>query len=151
MKSKIFIPALASLFLLIMVGYFIMNPSYEKSIKAKFYYETGEYKIALSLAQEAFNMDLYNRMAATIMAQSKASLKYVAYNEDAKKYMKDIDTIAKHEIISNADRAKIRTMCDIMINSYDKLAPSVVIDTKLLHEAKQYRDDFEKLFEKANR
>ncbi len=151
MNSKVFILGSATLVILIMAGYFITNPSYQKSIQAKYYYNTGEYDEALSLAKEAFNMDLYNRMAATIMTQSKASLKYVSYNRDAKKYMNSINEIASHEIISGADKAKIRMMCNIMISAYAKLAPSVVIDDDLLSSAKKYNDSFEKLLEKVYR
>ncbi|MBN2782716.1 MAG: hypothetical protein JXQ66_05700, partial [Campylobacterales bacterium] len=43
--------------------YFLINPSYEKSILAKYHYELGEYSKAYTLANEAFSMDVYNRMA----------------------------------------------------------------------------------------
>jgi hypothetical protein len=131
--------------------YFLVNPSYEKSLKAKYYYETGDYKTALVLAKEAFSMDVYNRMASTVMAQSITSLKYVSFNEDAKKYMIDINNIATHEVISDADKAKIRTICNIVIGAYIKLAPSVVTDSDLVNEAAKYNDNFEKLLEKVNR
>ena len=117
MKPKVIIPLFAFITLLIMGVYFITNPSYEKSIKAKYYYEIGEYKEAYALAKEAFSLDLYNRMASTIMAQSKNSLRYVKYNEMAKKYMDDIDEIALHDNISNADKAKIRKTEETAKNS----------------------------------
>ena len=151
MNSKVFIIGSATLVILIMAGYFITNPSYQKSIQAKYYYNTGEYDEALSLAKEAFNMDLYNRMAATIMTQSKASLKYVSYNRDAKKYMNSINEIASHEIISGADKAKIRMICEIMTGSYKKLAPSVITDKELVKESALYYTKFEKLLEKVKR
>ncbi len=151
MKSKIMIPGIAVLTIVIMGGYFLINPSYEKSIKAKYYYQMGEYKEALVLAREAFSLDVYNRMASTVMAQSITSLKYVSYNDDARKYMKSINKIATHEVISDADKAKIRTMCNIMIDSYVKLAPSVVTDSDLVDDAARYHDGFEKLLEKLNK
>ncbi len=151
MKAKNYTPLIiASTIILMMVVYFLVNPSYEKSLRAKYHYTTGDYEMALSLAQESFNMDLYNRMAATIMAQSKASIKYTSYIYDAKDYLSKINTIAKQEFITDADKAKIRTMCKIMISSYNKLAPSVVIDTNLLNQSKKYKIDFEKLLEKVN-
>lgn len=150
MKSKIFIPALAIFLLFIMGAYFLINPSYEKSLRAKYYYEVGEYKEAYSLAKEAFSIDIYNRMAATIMAQSQTSLKYVSYIEDAKKYMKTIDETAAKENISDADRAKIRMMCNIMLSAYVKLAPSVVTDEDLVNQSAQYHAKFEKLLEKID-
>ena len=134
-----------------MGGFFALNPSYEKSIQAKFYYETGDYKQALSLAKEAFSLDVYNRMSSTIMAQSLLALKYVAYNEDAKKYMAQINEIAQNEYITDAQRAKIRLMCQIMVDSYVKLAPSVITDKELVAKSREYNLKFEKLLEKVNR
>ena len=151
MKSKILIPGIGFLTIVIMGLYFLINPSYEKSLKAKYYYEIGDYKEALALAREAFALDVYNRMASTIMAQSITSLKYVSFNKDAKKYMKSINKIATHEVISDADKAKIRTMCNIMISAYIKLAPSVVTDSDLVKDAARYHDSFEKLLEKVNK
>ena len=151
MKSRLFIPLTALFLLLIMVVYFIVNPSYEKSLRAKYYYETGDYKEAYSLAKEAFGLDLYNRMAATIMTQSQTSLKYVSYIDDAKKYMKSIDEIARKESILDADKAKIKMICEIMLSAYVKLAPSVVTDDELVKQAAEYHNKFEKLLEKINR
>ncbi len=151
MKPKTVISLFAILTIFLMGVYFIVNPSYEKSIKAKYYFEIGDYKKAYSLAQEAFSMDLYNRMASTIMAQSKTSLRYVEYNEQAKKYMQDIEEIASHDDISEADKAKIRLMCEIMIGSYTKLAPSIITDKELVQKTADYYHKFEKLLEKVNR
>jgi len=151
MNSKVAISGLALFLLLFMGGYFVVNPSYEKSILAKYYYETGDYKEAYSLSKEAFGMDTYNRMASTIMVQSKTSLKYVSYVDDARKYMKDINGIASKEIISDADKAKIRLICKIMLSSYIKLAPSVITDKELVKEAAKYHNGFEKLLEKVNK
>jgi hypothetical protein len=151
MKAKIILPAIAVFLLLFMGGYFLTHPSYDKSLRAKYYYETGDYRQAYSLAKEAFSLDVYNRMASTIMAQSQTSLKYMAYIEDAKKYMKEINKIAAKDTISDADKAKIRLMCEIMISAYIKLAPSVITDDELVKQTAKYHDGFEKLLEKVNR
>ena len=151
MNAKILVSLMATFLLLMMGAYFLINPSYEKSIKAKYYYETGDYKEAFLLAKESFSMDVYNRMASTVMAQSITSLKYVAYIDDAKKYMTQINEIATHETVSDADKAKMRLMCEIMISSYVKLAPSVVTDENLVKDAAKYYDGFERLLEKVNR
>ena len=151
MKPKIVISLFAIFTILIMALSFLVNPSYEKSIKAKYYFEMGEYTEAYSLAQEAFSIDVYNRMAATIMAQSKTSMRYVKYNNQAKKYMTDIDEIALHENISEADKAKIRLICEIMIGSYTKLAPSIITDKELVQKTANYYHKFEKLLEKVNK
>lgn len=151
MKSRVFVFVVAASLLFIMALYFLINPSYEKSLRAKYYYETGEYAEAYNLAKEAFDIDAYNRMAATVMAQSQTSLKYKNYIDDAKKYMNSIDAIAKHKQISDADKAKIKMMCNIMLGSYIKLAPSVITDEELVQEAAAYHAKFEKLLEKVTK
>lgn len=151
MNSKLMIPIVALVLVSIMAIYFLVNPSYEKSLRAKYYFEVGEYKEALALSKEAFAIDVYNRMASTVMAQSITSLKYVSYIEMGKEYMKDIDEIATHEYISDADKAKIKIICDIMIGSYKKLAPSVITDEKLIQDSALYYKKYEKLLEKVNR
>ena len=150
MSNKMFFPIVAIILLFIMGLFFLFNPSYKMSIEAKYHYEMGEYKEAYTLAKEAFAIDIYNRMASTIMAQSKISLKYISYIELATKYMKSINEIATHEVISNADKAKIRTICEIMIASYIKLAPSVITDKDLVDKVANYNTKFENLLEKVN-
>ena len=151
MNSKYFFPLSALVLLFVMVIYFFSHPSYEKSLEAKYYYEMGEYTKAYELANEAFAMDLYNRMASTVMAQSKTAMKYEKYIKEAKKYMKEINAIASKQSISDADRAKIKIMSQIVVDSYVKLAPSVITDKALIEEAKKYHDNFEKLLEKVDR
>jgi len=151
MKSRFIFPSIALAFISIMSIYFIVNPSYQKSIEAKYYYEMGNYKEAYSLASEAFGIDVYNRMASTIMAQSKTSLKYVKYINQAKDYLAIINVIASKDTVSDADRAKIRIMSEIVTDSYTKLAPSIITDKILVKEAARYNDDFGKLLEKVPR
>jgi hypothetical protein len=85
------------------------------------------------------------------MAQSKTSLKYVTYIKQAKSYMQDINAMAQGESISDAQRAKMRLMAEVVVDSYKKLAPSVITDSKLVEEAALYNEKFEKLLEKVNR
>lgn len=151
MSTKILFPLIAVGLLLFMGSYFLVNPSYEKSLEAKYHYEMGEYKEAYELANEAFSLDVYNRMASTIMAQSTTSLKYVAYINQAKLFMIEINEIASQESISDAQRAKIKVMSEIVVDSYVKLAPSVITDSDLVKEAALYHSNFEKLLEKVNR
>lgn len=137
MNSKLSLFLFALVTLIIMIMFFLINPSYEKSIQAKYYYEVGDYKKAYNLAKDAFGEDIYNRMASTVMAQSKTSLLYVAYIEDGKRYMQQINKIATNEIISKGNKARIRIMCQIMVGSYIKLAPSVITDSDLIEDAKK--------------
>jgi len=151
MKSRYLFPMIAFGLVAFMGIYFLVNPSYQRSIEAKYYYEVGDYKEAYSLAQEAFSMDVYNRMAATVMAQSTTSLKYITYIEQAKIYLAQINEIATHENISRADRARMKLMSEIMVDSYVKLAPSIITDKVLVDDAARYHNDFEKLLEKVTK
>ena len=151
MNNKILVPIIAFCIILIMGIYFLINPSYQKSIQAKYYFEMGDYKQALVLAKESFSMDVYNRMSSTIMAQSVTALKYVEYVENGKTYMQQINQIATHENISDADKAKIKIICEIMVDSYVKLAPSVITDKDLVAQAAKYHANFEKLLAKVTR
>lgn len=151
MNIKVTIVLLSFSTILFMGLYFFFNPSYQKSLQAKYYFEMSEYDEAYSNAKEAFGLDSYNRMAATIMAQSLISLKYVKYIDEAKKYMKEINEIVDKENIEESDKAKIRLICEIMKSSYIKLAPSVVTDQELVENAAYYHAGFEQLLEKVNR
>ncbi|MEA2111344.1 MAG: hypothetical protein U9P71_04785 [Campylobacterota bacterium] len=132
-----------------MVLYFTLNPSYQRSLEAKYYFAVSDYKKAQEAAVEAFELNQYNRMAATIMTQSQVAMRFVNYNSQAKSFMKRITEMAKGDEISDADKAKIRTMCMIMIDEYVKISPSVVIDEELVAEAKHYYEKFLKLHEKV--
>ena len=151
MRTRYLFSLIAFGMVAIMGVYFLLNPSYEKSIEAKYYYEVGEYNRAYTLANEAFSMDVYNRMASTIMAQSKTSLKYVKYINQAKTFLAEINTMAEQERLSDGDRAKIKIMSEIMVDSFVKLAPSIITDKKLVARAAKYHDDFEKLLAKVTR
>ena len=151
MKSKFLFPLIAFGMVGFMLVYFIINPSYQKSIQAKYYYEMAEYKEAYGLASEAFSMDVYNRMASTIMAQSKTSILYEDYINQAKEYMLEINKIAMKDEISTADRARIKIMSEIVVESYVKLAPSILTNKELVQNATKHHDEFEKLLEKVTR
>ncbi len=151
MNAKILFPLVAFGLIVVMALYFLINPSYEKSLEAKYYYETGEYQKAYKLANEAFGIDIYNRMASTIMAQSKISMKYKKYVDQAKEYLREINIIASKQSISDADRTKIKLMSEIMVGLYVKLSPSVITDEALVKEATTYYKNFEQLLEKVNR
>jgi len=137
---------LATLLTLIFtIAYFFLNPSYERSLEAKFHYAMGDYKQAQELATQAFEMNSYNRMASTIMTQSQTAMKFVNYIEEAKKYMSKITQIASGNGVSRAERAKVKIMCEIMIASHIKIAATVLTDKDLIKEAKEYNDKFKKL------
>lgn len=148
MPYKYFWLIASFLLILVMAVYLIINPSYEKSFEAKYYYHMGDYEKSLSLSKEAFGLNVYNRMASTIMAQSQISLQYAKYIQEAKKYMREIDALAHQDTLSDGDKAKMRLMSEIIVDGYVKLSPSVVTDKALVHEAAYYHNEFVKLHEK---
>jgi len=150
MKIKSFL-FFALFFIGAMALYFLLNPSYERSLEAKYYYETGEFQKAYKLAKEAFGIDPYNKMAATIMTQSQYALKYLNYINDAKRYIQEIKSLGADGVIDQKERAKIRMIAKVMIDAYKKLAPSVAVDTQLIREAEEYHEKFQKLLKKAHR
>ncbi len=132
-------------------GYFFFNPSYERSLEAKFYYMIGDYNEAHRLASEAFERNAYNRMASTIMAQSQTAMKFVDYIEESKRYMARITEIAAQEGVGDAERTRIKMMCEIMIDSYVRISATVVTDEALVNEATHYRDKFQKLYDEITK
>lgn len=147
MQSKSFWLYFSAFMFMIMGLYFIINPSYEKSLEAKYYYTISDYKMAEKLSVEAFNLDSYNKMAATIMAQSQVAVRYVNYIEDAKKYIDIISKMAESEELTIPERAKIKMMSSIMIDSYKKITRTVLTDDKLVEDAAYYYEQFVKLNE----
>ncbi|MDD2838882.1 MAG: hypothetical protein AB7U44_02160 [Sulfuricurvum sp.] len=123
----------------------VVNPSYQKSVESRLYYAMGSYDDAYSLSKEAFALDPYNRMASTVMAQSQTALKFVRYNDDARRYIKEIRRIAAQKNVSPQDRAKIKMMAMIMIDAYRKIAPTVVIDKELVEETRSNYEQFKML------
>ena len=124
--------------------FFETNGSYQLSFKAKFYYEIGNFDEAFKLSQRALELDNYNKMASTLVNQSKIALKFIAYINYGKKYLEDIKQMSQNEV-SNADRERIRLMCEIMIEGYSQLQDSPLLDSDLKNEAKNMRENFVKL------
>lgn len=123
----------------------LMNPSYQKSIESRVLYGLGDYERAYELAKESFELDSYNRMASTIMVQSQTALKFVRYNEDAERYKKEIRRIADQKSVTPAERAKIRMITSIMIDSYRTIAPTVITDEALIEQSRSNYTQFKTL------
>ncbi len=142
---------LYSLFFILIIGaiflYFYTNESYRKSIEAKYYYIKGDYKKAYILSKEAFDIDPYNKMAFTIMTQSKISAKFQEYIEDGKKFLKKIEKISNQEKVTNADKIRIKMMCETMIERFKSLTPTALTDKKLKKEAFNIYSKFKKIHE----
>lgn len=132
---------------LVLASYFFFNPSYQKSFEAKFHYTMENYDKAYTLSKEAFELEPYNRMANSVMVQSKYALRYVDYNKEAENFLTTIRTYAGQEKVSLAEQMRMKMMCDIMIEKHNKMQPTILIDEELVQKSQRYYEQFVKLHE----
>jgi hypothetical protein len=146
MLSKIYL----ILFSIVLLGgsayYFTVNSSYQNSIQARVYYFLGNYKSAYELAKSAYDADNYNKMAFTVMVQSKIAKSFENYIEQGNIYLKKIDKISSQNKYSDADRIRVKMMCEIMIESFDNLKPSTLTDKVLQENSKKIYTKFKQLY-----
>jgi len=139
------------LFVVVILGgsvyFFSSNFSYQNSIQARVYYFLGNYDSAYELAKEAYAQDSYNKMANTVMTQSKIAKEYEAYIEQGNEYFEKIDKISSKKDYTEADKARIKMMCEIMIESYKNLVPSNMTEESLLENSQKMQKKFIQLYE----
>lgn len=135
-------------FFLTGVFFFGFAPSYQKSLEARVDYFMGNYKKAYELSSQAYELDKYNRMAFTVMTQSKISMDYKNYITLGIEYLEKIEKISSMEKINPSDMARIKMMCEVMMDSFEKLSPTKMTDKILLDETKVVYEKFKKLYEK---
>jgi len=131
----------------LVIFFFVFTDSYRYSIEARIKYTLGDYKEATQLAQKAFELDPYNKMAFSILAQSKISIKFLDYIKDAKEYLKKIETISQKAKVTQRDKIKIKMISEIMIGRFKKLSPTVLTDKKLYQKSKELYKEFFKIHE----
>ena len=146
MLSKIILVVSSILFLLFSGFYFITDSSYQDSFEARFYYFIGNYAQAYKFAQKAYEKDSYNKMAFTVLVQSKIAKEYVDYIKTGNKYFEKIDKISSKKEYKNDDKARIKLMCEIMLGDYKKLSPTKLTNQDLVDDAKKLNDKFEQLY-----
>jgi tetratricopeptide (TPR) repeat protein len=129
------------------IFFFGFTDSYKRSVEAKMKYMVGEYDEARVLAKEAFDLDPYNRMAISILSQSKISVNMADYLQDAKKYLEKIEKLTQKSDFSRRDKIKIKMMTEVMLGRYQKLNPTVMTDKALFEACRKYYQRFEKIHE----
>ncbi len=143
MKNKLSI--FIAIFLIVLFGlFFYSDNSYKLALEAKFLYENKEYEKALNLSQKALDIDIYNKMANTVLNQSKAAIKFSSYIKNGKEYLERIKKMSQSSV-SKADSERIKMMCDVMIEDFDDLENSVLLDSELKNEALNTKEIFVKL------
>ena len=143
MKNKISI--FIAIFIIALFGlFFYSDNSYKLALEAKFYYESKEYEKALNLSQKSLDLDAYNKMAATTLNQSKAAIKFSSYIKNGKEYLDRIKKMSQNGV-SKADNERIKMMCDVMIEDFESLRNSALLDDELKNEALKMKEAFAKL------
>ena len=143
MKNKISI--FIAIFIIALFGlFFYSDNSYKLALEAKFYYESKEYEKAINLSQKALDLDAYNKMAATTLNQSKAAMKFNSYIKNGKEYLERIKKMSQNGV-SKADNERIKMMCDVMIEDFESLKNSTLLDEELKSEALKMKEAFAKL------
>ncbi|OUT15532.1 hypothetical protein B9N63_03190 [Campylobacter concisus] len=143
MKNKLSI--FIAIFLIVLFGlFFYSDNSYKLALEAKFLYENKEYEKALNLSQKALDIDIYNKMANTVLNQSKAAIKFSSYIKNGKEYLERIKKMSQSSV-SKADSKRIKMMCDVMIEDFDDLKNSALLDNELKNEALNTKEIFVKL------
>nr|WP_314179996.1 hypothetical protein [uncultured Campylobacter sp.] len=142
MSSKTVVLSIGALLAAVFISFITFSPSYKNALQAKFCYEVGDYETAYKLSKSAYNKDIYNKLAHTVMVQSEISQKYALYIARSNGYLENIQKISKSGKVNKVDLDKIRMMCDIAVSDYDLLKPSNLTDPSLQEEAKMIRDKF---------
>jgi len=134
------------LFIVLLLGgslyFFSSNSSYQNSIQARVYYFLGNYESAYELAKKAYEEDSYNKMANTVMVQSKISKEYEAYIKQGNEYLKKIENISSKKDYTKPDKLRVKMICEIMIESYKDLVASTLTEESLLEESKKMQKKF---------
>jgi hypothetical protein len=146
--SKFIIVVIAIIILAIPFGFYATSSSYQDAMKSKFYYEISNYSKAYEFAKIAYEKDNYNKMAYTVLVQSKISMRYTNYIKQAEEYLEKITKLSKKQTVGKDELARIKLMCEIMIDDFNNLSPSKLTNQKLQDDAKNMRDKF---FELKNR
>jgi hypothetical protein len=147
MLSKMKLIIFVSIILGGSVYFFSSNSSYQNSIQSRVYYFLGNYDSAYELAKEAYDQDNYNKMANTVMTQSKIAKEYEAYIKQGNEYFKKIDKISSQKEYTPADKVRVKMMCEIMIDSYKNLVPSTMTEESLQNESQKMQKKFIQLYE----
>ena len=109
MSSKVVVLSIGALLAALFISFVTLSPSYKNALKAKFYYEMGDYETAYKLSKSAYNKDIYNKLAHTVMVQSEISQKYALYIARSNDYLEKIQKISKSGKVSKVNLDKIRT------------------------------------------
>ncbi len=152
MWAKILILILAIGFILFGFFYYATNTSYSLSSEARTLYEMGKYDEAIDLAQIAYKKDNYNRMAFTVISQSKEAKKWLKFMDESKKFLEKSKELSEKRVISKADRYEMKIMAELVMEEYLKLGKeNPMVDKKKKKEAELLFKQFKKIYDELTK
>jgi RimJ/RimL family protein N-acetyltransferase len=129
--------------------YFYFNNSYTLSFSAKIDLHNEKYQQAYEKAKQAYTLDHYNRMAFTVLNQASESLKWIDYIDETEGYLEKIAAISEKTYVKNDQLMRIKLMCDISNQRYQKLYDSNMLQNQKLQEhAKQLNEKMQRIYSK---
>jgi len=142
------------LFVVAMLLFFFgFNDSYKYSMEARMKYFMGDYEKAHELAKKAFDIDPYNKMAFSILSQSKISAQMADYVQEADKYLQKLEMLTNKPDFTDRDKLKIKMITEIMMEKFNQLNPTVLTDKELyaacIKRYKKFKTIHERLFQSA--
>lgn len=144
---RVSIITLVSILFVLSGLYFISNPSYQNSLQARINYFLHDYKSAYKYAKISLDDDKYNKMAFTILAQSKIAIEHEDYIKQGEVYLSKINAISRKKEVLSQDKSRIKFMCEIMIEDYKNLPLSKLTDNSLKQKAKETHDKFKQIYD----
>ena len=142
-------------FFIVLLGiilYYFLNDSYRYSLEAKAYYEMGNYSQSYKLAKKAYDLNKYNKMAFTIVTQSKIAKIWKTFNKESEDYFMKINDISNKETITNVDKIRIKMMLEIIMGQYKDLPHSKLLNKELENQAeikyKKAKELYDGIFKK---
>jgi len=132
--------------ILLIILYTFLNDSYRYSIEAKAFYSMGKYEKAYKLANEAYELNRYNKMAFTILTQSKIALVWENFIKQSNEYFIKIESISNKETITKDDKLRIKMMLEIIIGEYNNLPHSKLLNKSLAKQALKIQKKAKELY-----
>lgn len=133
--------------LIIVAGWLYLetSESYQSSFKAKFYQSIGNYELAHELSQRALELDMYNKQAHAILAQSQNALIIKDYVKQGEEYLAKIRTLSQ-STASAGELERVKLMCEIIINEWERISKIKTEDSELSEQAHKIYENFSRLY-----
>jgi hypothetical protein len=147
MKNIISKAIFPSLIVVVTILYLVLSPSYQKSIKAKYYYLIGDYETAYIISTQSYKLNRYNKMAFSIRQQSLIHMKYIDFLKNSLDRYTQIRRIVNKDKITRGDKLKIKIICEIVFDEFKQLNHTILTRKDLIKRAEEQNNNYKELYE----